>query len=67
MENADYVRGYIAQVNTALQERTLEVCSLKAQLELANSRISELTQKLKEQTDSYESSRKEENSDPSPS
>lgn len=38
----DYVRNYIAQVNTELQTKTLEVCSLKAQLQVANATIDKL-------------------------
>jgi len=42
MENDDYVKNYIAQVNSELQTKILEVCSLKAQLQLANAKIAEL-------------------------
>jgi len=42
MNNDDYVKGYIAQVNSELQAKILEVCSLKAQLHIANAKIAEL-------------------------
>jgi len=37
-----YVRLYIANINTELQHKTLELISLKAQLQLANEQIVEL-------------------------
>ena len=37
-----YVRLYIANINAELQQKTLELVSLKAQLQLANEQIIEL-------------------------
>lgn len=51
----DYVRNYIAQVNTELQTKILEVCSLKAQLQVANATID----KLKKVDGEYSSNTKE--------
>lgn len=42
MNNDEYVKNYIAQVNTELQTKTLEVCSLRAQLQVANATIAKL-------------------------
>jgi hypothetical protein len=46
MENEDYVRNYIAHVNSELQAKVLEVCSLKAQLKLANEQVARLQHEL---------------------
>ena len=44
MDNDEYVKQYIAHVNTELQTKILEVCSLKAQLKMANDKIATLQQ-----------------------
>jgi hypothetical protein len=41
-----YVRNYIANINTELQTKILEIISLKAQLQLANDNIAELKKEL---------------------
>lgn len=46
MENEDYVKTYIAHVNSELQTKVLEVCSLRAQLKLANDIIATLQSDL---------------------
>lgn len=54
MNNDDYVKQYIAQVNTELQNKTLELCSLRAQLQLANEMIAKL-QSSQEESEVYTS------------
>lgn len=54
MDNDDYVKQYIAQVNTELQTKTLELCSLKAQLQLANEKIA-ILQASQEESEVYTS------------
>jgi len=53
MDNDEYVKQYIAHVNTELQTKTLEVCSLKAQLKIANDKIATLQQPLEEESEVY--------------
>lgn len=53
MDNDEYVKQYIAHVNTELQTKTLEVCSLKAQLKMANDMIATLQQPLEEESEVY--------------
>ena len=49
-ENADdiYIKQYIAQLNTAYNEKCLEVISNKARIDVLNTQITELAVRVKD-------------------
>tara|TARA_R110000772_G_scaffold172651_1_gene284492 strand:- start:2431 stop:2667 length:237 start_codon:yes stop_codon:yes gene_type:complete len=43
-----FVQRYIGQVNSELQVKVLEICNLKAQIEVANERLHLMSKQLEE-------------------